>query len=560
VPRTAEWWRHAVIYQIYPRSFADFDGDGVGDLRGITSRLPYLAGLGVDAIWLSPFYPSPQADAGYDVMDHCGVDPAFGTLAQFDTLLHRAHELGLRVIIDLVPNHTSDRHPWFRAALAARPGSPERDRYLFRTGRGPYGDEPPNNWLSLFGGSAWTRVAALTGSPYDAAQWYLHLFDSRQPDLNWDNRAVRDDFVGILRFWLDRGVDGFRVDVAHGMVKDPDLPDWTPPGDPGHPRSTAPDLDGGVDLGPMFDQPGVHDIYREWNRVLAGYPGDRALVAEACVEPVERVAHYVRPDEMQQAFNFAYMQAPWQAVALRSVITDSLRADEAVGAPTTWVLSNHDVVRHASLLGLPDTGRSPDGIGVGDPQPDAALGLRRARAAILLTLALPGSTYLYQGEELGLPEHTTLDDALRRDPVWRRSGGTRRGRDGCRVPLPWSANRPAFGFNRTGRAWLPQPAHWSAYAVDAQEGVDGSTLELYRAAIRLRRAYRLGTGALRWLATDEPDVLSFRNRALQIVVNLSGVPVPLPAGARPLLASADLPAGKLPADSAAWLLSPHGRR
>jgi alpha-glucosidase len=572
------WWRDAVIYQVYPRSFADGDGDGIGDLPGITARLPHLAELGVDAVWLSPFYPSPQADGGYDVSDYCDVDPVFGTLDDLGALVARAHDLGLRVIIDLVPNHTSDQHPWFRAALAAGPGSAERGRYLFRTGRGPAGDQPPNNWRSLFGGPAWTRVGSLTGGAEDADQWYLHLFDTRQPDLDWDNREVRAYFEDVLRFWLDRGVDGFRVDVAHGMVKEPGLPDWSGTGgmvmgdamgdvmgdvtDPAHPDSSAPDPSGRVELGPMFDQPGVHDIYRAWNRVLASYPGQYALVAEACVEPLERVAHYVRPDEMQQAFNFAYMQCPWDAGALRGVIDESLRVNEAVGAPTTWVLSNHDVVRHASLLGLRDTGRSPYGIGVDDEQPDAALGLRRARAAALLTLALPGSAYLYQGEELGLPEHTTLDDDLRQDPTWERSGHTQRGRDGCRVPLAWTAGAPAFGFSPTGASWLPQPADWAELAADVQTGVPGSTLELYRAALRLRREHRLGSGALRW--TDEvaapPDGLAFANRDVQVVVNLGRRPLPLPPGARVLLASTELPGDLsgdappvLPGDCAAWL-------
>jgi len=449
------------------------------------------------------------------VADYCDVDPLFGALADFDTLLQRAHDLGLRVIVDLVPNHTSDEHPWFGVALAAARGSPERDRYLFRQGRGAHGQEPPNNWVSIFGGPAWTRVSDLTGREEDADQRYLHMFDSRQPDLNWDLPEIRAAFEGVLRFWLDRGVDGFRVDVAHGMVKQAGLPDWHgqaamimgAAGDRDHPTGTAADAVA-VDLGPMFDQEGVHDIYRAWHRVLAGYDGDRALVAEACVEPLDRVAHYVRPDEMQQAFNFIYMQAKWEAHTLRDTITESLRVNNTVGAPTTWVLSNHDVVRHASLLGLTDTGRSPIGIGLGDEQPDAELGLRRARAAALLTLALPGSAYLYQGEELGLPEHTTLDDALRQDPTWKRSGYTQRGRDGCRVPLPWASNAPGFGFSPTGKTWLPQPPEWSGYAVDAQDRVPGSTLELYRHALRLRREHRLGSGGLSWvdgLPTQTPD-------------------------------------------------------
>jgi alpha-glucosidase len=554
----APWWRDAVIYQVYPRSFADSDGDGVGDLAGVTARLDHLDRLGIDAVWLSPFYPSPQADGGYDVSDYCDVDPLFGTLADFDELLARAHGLGLRIIIDLVPNHTSDEHPWFRRALAAAPGGTERDRYLFRPGTGPDGARPPNNWQSIFGGPAWSRVDGLTRDPRDAGQWYLHTFDPRQPDLNWDSPAVRDLFEDVLRFWLDRGVDGFRIDVAHGMVKAEGLPDW----DGG---VTAMVMGGSehapgspiVDLGPMFDQEGVHDIYRSWNRLLAGYPGDRAMVGEACVEQAERAARYVRPDEMQQAFNFPYLQCRWDAEALRTVITVSLEADGAVGAPTTWVMSNHDVVRHASLLGWRDTGRSPNGIGVDDPQPDAALGLRRARAAALLMLALPGSAYLYQGEELGLPEHTTLLDELRLDPIWSRSGGTQRGRDGCRVPLPWEAGRPGLGFGPTGRTWLPQPADWAGLAADVQANDPASTLALYRAAIRERRRRALGSGMLEWTAPDGTDarvVLSFRNGDVLVVVNFGSTPISVPDGGTVILHSDPLPVGGVVGpDCAAWI-------
>jgi alpha-glucosidase len=562
----AEWWRHAVIYQIYPRSFADTNGDGIGDLPGITARLGYVAALGVDGIWLSPFYPSPLADGGYDVSGYCDVDPVFGTLADFDRLLRRAHQLGLRVIVDLVPNHTSDQHPWFQAALAAKPGSPERDWYLFRSGRGTGGREPPNNWLSIYGGPAWTRVSDLTGRAEDASQWYLHLFDSRQPDLNWDQPAVQDAFHDVLRFWLDRGVDGFRVDVAHGMVKQPGLPDWngqaaTVMG--GGPAAGSDRAGAGADLGPMFDQDKVHEIYRHWNHLLARYNGNRILIAEAFVEPLDRLARYTRPGEMHQAFNFLYMQTPWNAAALREVITASLRASDAVGAPATWVMSNHDAVRHASLLGLSSTGKSPVGIGKDDEQPDAALGLRRARSAALLTLALPGCAYLYQGEELGLPEHTTLDDALRQDPFWRRSGYTQRGRDGCRVPLPWAAHAPGFGFSPTGETWLPQPPEWSSYAVEAQDGAGGSTLELYRHALRIRREHRLGSGGLSWLEglhAPESGIIAFINGPVLVLLNLGSEPVALAADVRLLLASADTAtangAVQMPPDSAAWFLLP----
>ncbi|NKY07124.1 glycoside hydrolase family 13 protein, partial [Cellulomonas hominis] len=452
-PADGPWWRDAVIYQVYPRSFADGNGDGIGDLPGVTARLDHLAALGVDAVWLSPFYRSPQADAGYDVADYRDVDPLFGTLADFDALLDRAHALGLRVVVDLVPNHSSDEHVWFQQALRTPPGSPERARYLFRDGRGADGSQPPNNWDSIFGGPAWTRLTPEQHG-VDDGQWYLHLFDSKQPDLDWTNPEVRAEFEDVLRFWLDRGVDGFRVDVAHGMVKADGLPDWD-----GHVAMIdGAEGDGAADgepigsgnQGPMFDQDGVHEIYRSWRAVLDEYDGDRMLVAEAWVEPLSRLARYVRPDEMHQAFNFAFLATGWDAPNLRKVIAASYAVNDSVGAPTTWVLSNHDVVRHPSRLGLPVPGSRPNGIGHGDDQPDEVLGLRRGRAATLLMLGLPGSAYLYQGEELGLPEHTALDDDLRQDPAFFRTGGAERGRDGCRVPLPWSAAEPGFGYSPTG--------------------------------------------------------------------------------------------------------------
>ncbi len=437
-PTSTPWWRDAVIYQVYPRSYADADGDGIGDLPGITSRIPYLRDLGVDAIWVSPFYTSPQADAGYDVADYTDIDPVFGTLADADTFIATAHEAGIKVVVDLVPNHSSDEHAWFRAALAAGPGSPERDMYMFRDGKGPDGDEAPTDWRSVFGGPAWTRVTEPDGTP---GQWYLHLFDVKQPDLNWSNPKVHEAFHDILRFWLDRGVDGFRVDVAHGLVKEEGLPDWA---------SEHKVLDHNADAGgrrpPMWDQDGVHAVYQEWRAILDSYPGDRMMVAEAWVEPAERRALYVRPDEFQQAFNFGYLEAPWRAIDQRKVIEDSLAADRVVGATTTWVLSNHDVLRHATRLALPVGEPRPNGIGADDPQPDAELGLRRARAATLLMLSLPGSAYLYQGEELGLPEHTSLPDELRQDPTYLRTDHEVLGRDGCRVPVPWTAEGSSLGF------------------------------------------------------------------------------------------------------------------
>jgi alpha-glucosidase len=538
-----EWWRTAVIYQVYPRSFADFDGDGVGDLRGITGRLDAISDLGADAVWLSPFYASPQKDAGYDVADYCDIDPLFGTLADFDALLARAHDLGLRVIVDLVPNHSSDKHAWFQEALAAPEGSPERARYLFRDGKGPDGNTPPNNWESVFGGPAWTRVTRADGTP---GQWYLHLFDSSQPDFDWTNEWVRAQFRDVLRFWLDRGVDGFRVDVAHGLIKVDGLPDYTPPADAGS-------MGGGdVPTPPYWAQEGVHEIYRDWHSVLEEYD-DRVLCAEAWVEPLTKLAKWVRPDEMQQAFNFTYLETPWDAAALRATIDTSIAAFATVGAPSTWVLSNHDVVRHASRLAL--TAPNPQGAGIGPlspGQPDRALGLRRARAATALMLALPGSAYIYQGEELGLPEVIDLPDAAREDPTWFRTNGERYGRDGCRVPIPWEAGAPASGFNSTGESWLPQPADWSTFARDAQVGVAGSTLELYRTALRLRAQHGLGFGSIEWLGDYGDGIVAFTSNGVRVIANVTSASIALPEG-DVLLASEAIIDGMLPADTTVWL-------
>jgi alpha-glucosidase len=514
----------------------------MGDLPGITARLSNLRDLGVDAVWLSPFYPSPQHDAGYDVSDYRDVDPRFGTLADADKLIAEAHGLGLRFIVDLVPNHTSSEHPWFQAALAAGPGSPNREFFIFRDGRGPGGDLPPNSWKSVFGGPAWERVAEADGRP---GQWYLHLFDVSQPDLNWGNPEVRESFVDILRFWLGRGVDGFRVDVAHGLIKDRDLPDW-------HAAESI--LGGLIQAGPpppMWDQEGVHEIYRQWREVLDAYPGEQILVAEAWAGSSDRLARYVRPDEMHQAFNFLYLDTPWSAGLLRKVIDESLAANDAVGATTTWVLSNHDVVRHATRLGYPVGRLRMHGIGIGDPQPDTALGLRRARAATLQMLALPGSAYLYQGEELGLPEDTEMPDQYRQDPAWVRSGHAERGRDGCRVPIPWEADAPSYGFGPSDASWLPQPAVWAEYALDRQRDVAGSTYELYRAALRLRREHRVGRD-LTWL--DAPaEVLAFRAGELLVLTNFADRPAELPVGSRVLLSSEPLDGdGRVPTDVTVW--------
>jgi alpha-glucosidase len=558
-----EWWRSAVIYQIYPRSFADSDGDGIGDLPGITARLTALAELGVDAVWLSPFMTSPQHDAGYDVADYCDVDPIFGTLADFDLMRERAHELGLKVIVDLVPNHTSWDHEWFKAALASEPGSPERDRYMFRDGKGPNGDEMPNNWESVFGGPMWERETRADGTP---GQWYLHIFDKSQPDLNWENPWVREQFHSILRFWLDRGVDGFRVDVAHGLIKEAGLPDYTPPADAGSMGGGAGGtvgLEPGIDADaaadpptpPYWAQDGVHEIYRGWHEVLKEYEGDRVLCAEAWVEPLTKLARWVRPDEMHQAFNFTYLSAGWSAPELRTVIDTSIHAFGTVGAPSTWVLSNHDVVRHASRLALTAENLQGAGLGPDSPGlPDPVLGLRRARAASALMLALPGSAYVYQGEELGLPEDIHLPDEARQDPTWFRTDGEKCGRDGCRVPIPWETGTPTYGFGPASStaSWLPQPRDWDGFARASQEGVAGSTLELYKLALALRARHALGTGELEWLPGYGDDVIALRNNGVTVIANLGSTPVELPIGDL-LLSSEELHEAALPADTAAWL-------
>jgi alpha-glucosidase len=539
----SEWWRTAVIYQIYPRSFADASGDGIGDLPGVTEHLDDLQSLGIDAIWLSPFQRSPQKDAGYDVADYCDVDPLFGTLGDFDDMLAAAHARGIRIIVDLVPNHSSDQHAWFQAALAAAPGSRERARYMFRDGRGENGELPPNNWESVFGGPAWTRVTEADGTP---GQWYLHLFDASQPDFDWSNEEVREEFRRILRFWLDRGVDGFRVDVAHGLVKEDGLPDYTPNPDAGS-------MGGDEASVPYWGQAGVHEIYRDWHALLAEYDGDRALCAEAWMPSVAKTALWVRPDEMHQAFNFEYLETPWDAARLRAVIAESIAVYNGVGAPSTWVLSNHDVVRHASRLAL--TAENPQGHGIGPKSPGKPIpevGLRRARAATALMLALPGSAYLYQGEELGLPEVIDLPDEARQDPTWFRTNGERYGRDGCRIPIPWTADGPAYGFSPTGQSWLPQPAEWAQLARAAQAGDPDSTLSLYRRLLAERRARDLGAGTLEWLDGYGDGVVAFRTGDLTVIANVGDGVVPMPDGTV-VAASGPLAAGGIPVDTTVWV-------
>lgn len=524
---TAPWWRDAVIYQVYPRSFADSDGDGLGDIPGITSRLDYLRNLGVDAIWISPFYSSPLHDGGYDVTDYRQVDARLGTLDDVDALISEAHARDIRVIMDIVPNHTSSEHAWFQEVLTSEPGSAAWDRYMIRPGAGVDHSEPPNNWKSVFHGRGWSRLDSPDGSPSD--YWYLHLFDSTQPDLNWQNEEVRAEFRDILRFWFDRGIDGFRIDVAHGLVKEDGLPDFDY-------DDTEPGLLADAPHAPFWDQDGVHEIYREWRAVADEYEPPRIFCGETWVPSPERLARYQRPDELHTSFNFDYLNADWNMAKMRTSIDDTIANHHAVGAPPTWVLSNHDVHRHASRLAPVDE--------AGDR--DLVRGLRRARAMTLFTLSLPGSAYLYQGEELGLPEVYDLPDEARQDPLWFRSNHADPGRDGCRVPIPWSGTSPSYGFGPGTASWLPQPPVWAELSVEAEQGRAGSTLEFYREALRLRRELAcLGEGPLEWL-DHLGDVLAIRRTApdgssIVSVINMNDDAVHLPAdwGRTALIASSD---------------------
>jgi alpha-glucosidase len=548
------WWRNAVIYQVYVRSFAggpapgnghdaERNGTGVGNLAGVRSRLAYLADLGIDAIWFNPWYPSPMADAGYDVSDYRAIDPLFGTLGEAEKLITEAHDLGIRIILDVVPNHGSDQQQWFIDALAAPPGSPERARYIFRPGRGAHGELPPNNWVSEFGGPAWSRTTGPDGEP---GEWYLHLFTPEQPDFNWDNPDVRAEFEDVLRFWFDRGVDGFRIDSAALLVKDPTLTDHQ-------------DGAGAGGDHPFVDRDGVHDVYRAWRHIADAYPGGRVLIGEVWLPDVERMSRYLRPGELHSVFNFDFLRCPWDGTVLRSVIDATLESHARVGAAATWVLSNHDVIRNVTRYGRADTSFSLPGRRIGEDT-DLALGTRRARAAALLSLSLPGGAYIYQGEELGLWEVEDIPGELRQDPMWQRSGHANPGRDGCRVPLPWSGDQPPFGFltspDGTGaaRTWLPQPEGWKNLTVNIQRDDPGSMLSLYRHVLRLRHSEDAFAGEdFRWLAAPD-DVLCYRRGAdVTVVINTSARPVELPPHDAVLAASDEVTSGVLPPDTAVWL-------
>ena len=537
-----EWWRSAVVYQIYIRSFADGNGDGTGDIAGVRSRLGYLRDLGVDAIWFTPWYLSPLADGGYDVADYRAINPSFGRLDEAEALISEALALGIRTIIDVVPNHISDQHPWFQAALAAEPGAPERERFWFHDGRGENGDEMPTHWVSDFQGDTWTRTTNPDGTP---GQWYLHLFTPEQPDLNWNHPDVRREFEDVLRFWFDRGVAGVRIDSAALLVKDPTLPEYPVDPAPGE--------------HPTVDRDELHDIYRGWRAVADSYPGTRTLVGEIWLPDIERFAMYLRPDELHTAFNFDFMARPWDAAQLRASIDSTLAAHAPVGAPSTWVLSNHDVTRPVTRYGREDSSFAFTSKRFGTPT-DLELGTRRARAAALLSAALPGSLYIYQGDELGLPEAEDIPLDRIQDPMHFRSNGVDPGRDGCRVPLPWRGTAAGFGFGPSDAAepWLPQPVEWAGLTVEEQESDTSSMLWLYREILRFRRELpELHESDFAWIDLGA-DVLAFsRGDGFVHVTNLSGEAVALPEHDDILLSSHGLDAGLLPPDSSVWLRTQH---
>jgi alpha-glucosidase len=536
---SSAWWRSAVVYQIYVRSFADGNGDGTGDIAGMRDRLTYLERLGIDAVWINPWYKSPLHDGGYDVADYREINDQFGTTAEAEAFITEARSHGIRVLVDLVPNHTSSEHIWFREALAAAPGSAARERYHFLDGRGETGELPPNDWRSVFGGPAWTRV--------DDGQWYLHLFDDSQPDVNWEHPDVADEFDAVMRFWLDRGAAGFRIDVAHALVKEPGYPDA---------GLTVNDGKGQGEPLPYLDRDEIHPIVRRWRRLLDEYDGERMMVAEAWVA-AERRPLYLRPDEYHQAFDFDLLSAAWDADTFRSIIGESLIAAAAVGSNATWVLSNHDVVRHATRYGLP-AGVEPGRWLLDGPHDalDAARGARRARAAALLTFALPGSVYVYQGDELGLPEAWQLPVEVLQDPIWEDSGHAVKGRDGCRVPIPWESSGPSLGFGDV-EGWLPQPAEYAALAASEQEHDASSTLQLYRRALATRRDHLDPDATSTWLDLGAAVVALERSDGVRCIVNMGDEPISLPGGTI-LLASTEIDASQLPSqlppDTTVWLI------
>jgi alpha-glucosidase len=492
------WWRQAVIYQIYPRSFKDSNGDGIGDLKGITSKIDYLSSLNIDAVWLSPFYPSALADGGYDVDDYRDVDPKLGSLSDFDEMLNKLHEVGIRVFVDIVPNHSSNRHEWFKEAIAAEPGSAARNRYIFRDGKGANGELPPTNWPSHFAPSAWTHESAMGGKHN---QWYCHLFAPEQPDFNWDNREIEDDFLKTLKFWADRGVDGFRIDVAHALKKDLS--------EPLKDQDRYPDLvNRMVGENILFDRDEVHEIYKEWRQLFNQYDPPRVAVAEAYV-PADRLALYASADELGQAFNFELLNANFNAQEFKSVIDRGLTQAKALGSSSTWCLNNHDQMRPATKYGLlptVDQIRWKNSAGKTSPL-DENLGVRSAIAASMLIMALPGCTYIYQGEELGLHEVLGIPEDQIQDPQYLRNHKVDVGRDGCRVPLPWSSTGSSFGFG-DGGSHLPQPEWFAKNSVELESNDPQSPLSIFRKALELRKGL-VAAEEMRWHETGDASVLHF---------------------------------------------------
>jgi len=536
----ALWWRHAAVYEVYPRSFADGNGDGIGDLAGVRAHLDYLQQLGIDAIWFTPWYASPLADGGYDVADYREIHPSFGTLSDAEELIREAAARGIRTIIDIVPNHISSLHPWFQEALAAPAGSAARERFWFRPGKGENGEEMPTRWPNNFAGDSWTRTVNPDGTP---GEWYLHLFAPEQPDLNWNHPDVRAEFESVLRFWFDRGVAGIRIDSAALLVKDPQLPEI--------PQDPAPGQH------PNLDRDELHDIYRSWRRIADEYSArdgqQRILVGEVWLADIQRFAMFLRSDEMHTAFNFDFMTRPWDASELRASIQETLDVHAQVGAPPTWVLSNHDVTRPVTRLGRADTAFAFQRKRFDTPV-DLELGSRRARAAAVLAATLPGVMYLYQGEELGLPEVEDIPLDRLDDPMHFRSGGTDPGRDGCRVPLPWTAEGASFGFSPAGASepWLPQPEGWGGYSIERAQQDPESTLALYRRLLAARR--ELADEPFEWLASSA-DTIAYRRGRTTVLVNFSAESIPLPEGE--IVAVSSRLAGRcLPPDAAVWLTAP----
>ena len=502
--RHVPWWREAVVYQVYPRSFLDTNGDGIGDLPGIERRLDHLSWLGIDAVWISPFYRSPMADFGYDVSDYCDVDPLFGTLADADRLIAAAHERGIRVLVDWVPNHTSNRHPWFLESRSSR-SSPKRDWYHWRDG---HGDAPPNNWRAAFGGPAWT-LDETTG------QWYLHLFLPQQPDLNWSNPEVVEAMHRVLRFWLDRGVDGFRIDVVHCIGKDPAFPD-------------QPAELGEIDRVGIQNEPTAHQLIRGFRRLVDGYPGERTMVGEVNLGDLPAIASfYGHGDELHMVFNFLPLHAPWTKAAWQDMI-ERVGGELPAGAWPTWVLSNHDVSRVRTRLGMEQA----------------------ARAAAVVLTTQRGTPFVYQGDELGLRD-AIVPNERRVDPG---------GRDGCRAPLPWE---PGHCHGWPAAPWLPWPPDSDSRDATSQRANRRSMLHLYRDLLAARRAspaLRRGTVRLR----DAPEhVLAYERASGEdrrlVLVNFGDQPVDVPLSEpwRVEVASAEQSgAGSLPPHGAALLQPP----